>query len=420
MKKLFVSALAMLAVALGFTACSSDEEFAESPAQGQKVTICATTEEPAAQRTALGEQGQVLWSEGDKINVGGNVFTLTSGAGTTNGTFDGIASLKDKFYNVYYPVTYNGTAATWPTAQTYVENNIPQGVPMNAQVLVLKGQVFPATKLGGPDDGVNASSIKFYNVGGILRLNLKGEAKVTSIKISANELDVITLDCGDGVQLNTTTATPFHIAVPGSDEGTNYSNLKIEIKDDAGKVCVKSLKSGKTIIVQRSMITDINLTVGSFDYACVILAGYKWATENLGAVKGITPNATEEIYGYYYTQSDAIRAAASLGGKWALPTEEQWKALKDNCIWTWQESYSFGGKTMNGYLVSDKKDASKFIFLPAAGVYSVGRSNALFLGYYGYYWSADNGKCLYFYNGLRNINTNNTNYGLAVRPVSSL
>ena len=590
MKKLFVSALAMLAVALGFTACSSEDEFVkETPAQGKKVTVIATTEEPA-QRTMLGEQGTdgtypVFWSADDKIKIGGNVFTLQSGDGTSIGEFEGTAPGSGT-HIAYYPSTYNGT--NWPTEQTYVNGNIPQCTPMNAEVVV-------------EDDVI--SPISFKNEGGILRLNLKGTAKVKSIKISATGLDAITLNCGEAVQLSET-ATPFHIAVPGSNgteeqPGTAYSGLKIEITDDAGAVCTKTLKSDKTITVQRSMITDISLTakfppagsigtaiatissvetpvkwvqlweggpkfaeynigasgatgtgtpmtftdatksgadyvwganwrtpnkeemdelwlatqeedeakviceytqeggiygfkftgkgayadnsvffpaadlasdsesgqaaywsgtadgaglcymylyyfggncwdsmwitngkngeyylvrpvlvetpasnqINGHDY--VVLAGYKWATENVGYVNEVEASATDATYGYYYTQAYAEAAAMSWGGTWELPTQDQWEALmdKNNCTWTWTNQ---DGK--DGYKVSDKNDDSKFIFLPAAGFYD--DYDVYSQGYDGYYWFTDS-RYLYFYDGLRSISDDgDPNYGMAVRPVS--
>ena len=589
MKKLFVSALAMLAVALGFTACSSEDELVkETPAQGQKVTVIATTEEPA-QRTMLGEQGTdgtypVFWSADDKITIGGKVFELTEGATTSTGTFE-LKTDEEKpeagtDVIAFYPASYDGT--NWTTSQTYVEDNIPQGVPMKATGIIVEYGERPMI-----------SPIWFKNEGGILRLNLKGTAKVASITVSATGLDAITLNCGEGVELNSETATPFHIAVPG----TAYSGLKIEITDDAGAVCTKTAKSA--ITVQRSMITDINLTAGSFvvpttgtaeatiggvktnvkwvqlwaggpkfaeynvgatsateagtdmlfsdaaktgaeyewganwctpskdqmdellkaattsgsekvkceytqentvwgfkftgltdgytsnsvffpaqggdssdggadywsgtadgdrawdvslhyydgdwnsywesdfkfnyflvrpvlketpasnqinghDY--VVLAGYKWATENVGAVTFITPKGTHATYGYYYTQAYAEAAAMSWGGTWELPTQEQWEALMDgkNCTWTWTNQ---DGKA--GYKVSDNNDASKFIFLPAAGIYDDDYKKYYDQGDYGYYWSADHAGYHYFHYGNRGMSyDSNLNNGMAVRPVS--
>lgn len=56
---------------------------------------------------------------------------------------------------------------------------------------------------------------------------------------------------------------------------------------------------------------------------------------------------------------DAARAA--WGGKWRMPTVEEWQELRDKCSWTWT---SQGGAT--GYLVANKITGAS-IFLPAVG-----------------------------------------------------
>ena len=407
----------MLAVAMGFTACTSDDDVTSTPDTPKQITVYATTEQPSATRTSLSEGNEtdgyeVLWSEGDQIKFGVSddyVFTLKSGAGTTTGVFEGTAPNDGDSYMVVYPANFNGKI---PTEQTYVENNIPQGLPMRASKVSVKHV----------DDEVVISPISFKNVGGILRLNLKGEAKVTSITISATNLtNPITLSCGTGVQLNTTTATPFHIAVPGADDpGTAYSGLKIVITDDAGKVCTKTLKSDKTITVQRSMITDITLTANNFAFpfgqgeaAATGIGNVKWiqlwengpkfAEYNIGAT-----SATE--YGGYYTwggtykngkdiewtadqntgtsklSGDTDTATKLWGSNWRMPTNDE-LGIKDEdaidesftggilyeCTCTWVTNYN--GTGVKGLLCTGKGDySSNSIFLPGAGFleYSVG------------------------------------------------
>ena len=162
-------------------------------------------------------------------------------------------------------------------------------------------------------------------------------------------------------------------------------------------------------------------------HAYVELAGYKWATENVAnCEKGLTAIAADPTYGLYYAQEvspveNAKQAAESWGSTWKLPTEAQWTALLDenNCTWEWQTRYSFNGKTMNGYKVSDKNDASKFIFLPAAGIYDDNKSHEFNnQGYRGRYWSADHSKFLLFVPGYRSMDVSIPNDGMAVRPVS--
>ena len=333
MKKLFISALSMLAVAMGFTACTSDD-VTSTPDTPKQITVYATTEQPSATRTSLNvDEGsetdgyEVLWSAGDQIKLINEasiyaVFTLNNEYDEkSTGEFTG-SSPDDGTYTAYYPADYDGTS--WPTAQTYVENNIPEGVPMKAEnVEVADGDVAP---------------ISFKNEGGILRLNLKGKAKVTSITISATDLDAITLSCGTAVQLDADLATPFYIAVPGADAGTAYSGLKIEITDDAGKVCTKTAKV--SITVQRSMITDITLTASGFkattgtakatiggsevdvNWVQLWAGGPKFADRNVGA-----SSATEA--GTKMAFADAIKTGTAdvWGENWCTPSIDQMDEL---------------------------------------------------------------------------------------------
>ena len=158
-------------------------------------------------------------------------------------------------------------------------------------------------------------------------------------------------------------------------------------------------------------------TVDGHDY--VIVAGIKWATENVGVVDGIEAIATDETYGYYYLESNAKKAVASWGDKWTLPTETQSQKLIDECKWEWKSNYSFGGKNMNGFLVSDKNNGNS-IFLPAAGIYAKyinkDTPEVLRQGSHGYYWSKDFKNTIYFRQGDRNMESN-SGYGQVVRPV---
>ena len=162
--------------------------------------------------------------------------------------------------------------------------------------------------------------------------------------------------------------------------------------------------------------------INGHDY--VVLAGYKWATENVGAVYGVEakagPAAEDNVWGcYYYTQENAKKAAESCGGTWKHPSEAQWQKLLDECDWRWKKGYSYGGKTMKGYIVSDKKNASKFIFLPAAGICIVGYNDVDDQGDIGYYWSSDDERCLDFDNGSRSMYGGRyPSNGFTVRPVS--
>lgn len=72
-------------------------------------------------------------------------------------------------------------------------------------------------------------------------------------------------------------------------------------------------------------------------------------------------------------------AHKKMGGKWRMPSKEEFEELKTKCQWQWLRST---GRT--GYIVKGPNGNS--IFLPAAGSRS-GTSLSI-EGKYGYYWSS--------------------------------
>ena len=115
-------------------------------------------------------------------------------------------------------------------------------------------------------------------------------------------------------------------------------------------------------------------------------------------------------------------ATVVLGGKWRMPTDEEWSELRNtsNCSWTWT---TING--VNGYKVQSKKSGytDNWIFLPAAG----NRFDTYLrdVGSYGYYWSSspytnypNNAWRVYFGSGGVERCGVYRYYGHSVRPVS--
>lgn len=103
------------------------------------------------------------------------------------------------------------------------------------------------------------------------------------------------------------------------------------------------------------------------------------------------------------------------GGKWRLPTEDEFRELLDNCTWAWTER---GGHA--GYKVAGMNGGS--IFLPATGW-----RDETSLNNTGSYWgstpyeSDTQHACnLYFNSGNCDITWYTRNYGQPVRPVVRL
>jgi len=167
----------------------------------------------------------------------------------------------------------------------------------------------------------------------------------------------------------------------------------------------------------------------------------KWATCNVGASSPSDYGSyfawgeisIKENYGrsnYKWGQAKYNRADGRLfldmsddaartnwGGRWRMPTDEEFDELESNCTYTWTTQ---GGK--NGYKVTSRKNGNS-IFLPAAGfradtsVYSAGS--------YGYFWSSflytgnpTLAYGLYFDSSNFGMYGSRRYYGLPVRPVT--
>lgn len=106
------------------------------------------------------------------------------------------------------------------------------------------------------------------------------------------------------------------------------------------------------------------------------------------------------------------------GDDWCTPSEAQLKELRNECNWTWQESYK--GTGVKGYLVTSKSN-SKSIFLPVTGYYNNTTLNAKDKGYYRSRLTSQNvpstTKLLYFSIEGQNETARSSTEACVVRPV---
>ena len=286
MKRIYII-VALAATTL--TACQQKIEVPEEPVipggpETSGLIFTATTEKPAT-KTALEKDGDdfnVAWRSGDRItiadgaatpNVG--VYTTDSNTTTATFTFESGTEAAASPFTAWYPASiYNNGAPALPAAQEYVEGNIG-GSPMFASS--------------------STTSLSFKNLAGIICLNLStgmSNISVASISLSAaqplsgpitnvaslsSETPVaatvsgsagVTLDCGAGVAIDGT-PKPFFIAVPAG----SYTGLAITVTATTGAYQTFTLKSDKTVVVERSQITNINLTANNIHMLYDLTAG---------------------------------------------------------------------------------------------------------------------------------------------------
>ncbi len=153
---------------------------------------------------------------------------------------------------------------------------------------------------------------------------------------------------------------------------------------------------------------------------------YDWSTYKYckGSETTFTKYCTQSNYGYKgftdnKTTLDLVDDAARVnwGGKWRIPSHDQFEELRTHCTWIWTTQNG-----VNGYKVTSKSNG-KSIFLPAAG-YRDGTSFYR-IGSYGYYWSGlltssqYYSRGFYFLSGYVGWDYYNRSRGFTVRAVFS-
>ena len=252
MKKVVI-ALAVVAVLAG---CQKPK--VEGPVESKDV-FAASVEDFAAQtKTSMTENRRIMWSAGDRLSIfqGSTIadeYVLADGsAGLIGGSFkwagrdyevnsDFGAGFELPCNVAFYPYaegllldgdmlddgkqTYTISTVVLPEVQTYVANSFGNGS-------------FPMVAV---TQNMADHNLKFKNIGGALKLQLKGSCVVKSIKVegangeklsgaatvtayannqtpaikmASDASTFVMLDCVDGVQLNEAEATNFYIALP--------------------------------------------------------------------------------------------------------------------------------------------------------------------------------------------------------------
>ena len=329
---------------------------ADVPVVESNVVYKAVTESYVpVTKTAMTAEKEVVWSAGDQVAVfQGNwsydVFEVTSASvGKSEAGFTLKTEREDHMqtlpYNVaVYPVTedlegFYDDEESWgvwglelPSTQNYASGSFGNGAfPM---VAVSADRMF-----------------EFKNLLGAMKLQLKGDRTVKSITVTdnaGNQLagiggvyltadDVpafefqrtwggsvpnsVTLDCGEGVELNTTTATEFVIALP---ETAFEEGFTVVLVDTEGSVLKFDSKASAKNYIERSRVLVMpELNVESLTQEVEFKAVPSITDAELDIELNV--DGADGFYGF------AVKA-------------EMWDSLK--------ESMAYGWPTMNDVLVN--------------------------------------------------------------------
>lgn len=358
----------MLAMsALVLASCQKNEEL---PLASENEVFTASVESFDAQtKTSMTQDRRVVWSQDDRIAIfqgstAADEYKATdASAGKSNATFDIVSDNSEVNGSFSAGVEVSRNIALYPYAD---------GLSLEASTLddegsayVITGFVLPSTQNYAAGSFGNCSfpmvavtssmtdhTLKFKNVLGAMKLQLKGTQTVKSIKIEGKNNEKlsgaatitayatnltpaitmaetagtsVTLDCGDGVQLNESTATDFIIALPPVffSQGftvtvTDSENAETVIQTDvANTVLRSSILTMPTVIIGDEVTEDgdedtdsvISVSAIIFDKSTLILT----PTTSYTLIAVVVPDTADDKTLTWSSSNPAIATVDQFG-----------------------------------------------------------------------------------------------------------
>ena len=279
MKKFIWSAIAAI---VAISACQVEEPYNGGLAYGDDV-FYASIQDEGSSKTVLDADNNIRWSAGDQLvifsqnSLGLRYQIQDSYVGKNFGYFSKVTSgsTSDEYgagmsimhHVAYYP--YSSDVYLEKSGSDYkLQVSLPSDQPYAPESFG-KG-AFPMAAVSEDTD------LTFRNVCGGIMLQLTGTCKVASIQVEGNKneklagdavvtvysdnaapsiamaadaMTSVTLDCGDGVQLNEATATEFIISLPPT---TFTGGFTITVTDTDGGT--QTIETSKENVVKRTSL----------------------------------------------------------------------------------------------------------------------------------------------------------------------
>ena len=302
--------LSFILILILFVACDSTNDFGTPFTKGQEVSLTAAIGEqrpqllPEKQRVSGEDSGTEInlkWDEGDQIKVivgkESAIFTLTSGAGSSDGTFTGIMPADGNSFRVEYPI-YEPDITT----QTYIEDGFSNGL---MKMVAENGTI----------DGGFILKAQYA----LLGLQLMGNQTLSKIVVTnPTDQKTYTLLCSN-VELSNS-PTLFYIVVPA---GEWKDDFKVDIYD-SNNTHQKTLTKSSSASFSTTQATimpvqglDMTFNVNGVNFKMIYVEG---GTFIMGAMDGDTQANENEKPAHKVTLSDYYIAQTEM-------TQGLWKAL---------------------------------------------------------------------------------------------
>lgn len=261
--------LALVAGIMMFTACDKDyiikNDNEQNPSALKPMTFTASMEGTGGTSRATIDGLDIKWAEGDKISIfdgstendGNQAFTLTSGIGTTSGTFKGSAAETDTYYAIY------------PYAAPRTERRIPTDEDIRAAFGYDKyfmSKLLMYKEGGWQDDpGFSETVMTLSNDKRALALaylnNLPMQIKVRVQLNASNQLERVTFPAGQTVAAGQSVCPNAILMMARSaDAGTlQFKNVCAYVKLTPAFDCTAiSIESNDTQMMSGTVTVDYN------------------------------------------------------------------------------------------------------------------------------------------------------------------
>ncbi len=337
-----VNYIVILAMAVFVSCKKSNAIMYDEEPSGKKIDMVFVASSRETLKTTVKSDGTtVVWSEGDAIKVfsaydyQGGELILTSGAGKTTARFSGQCSESGPWYAVYPSSSVNSfndgaIDITMPAVQTYAGATFAKGM-------------MPCVAYSTTTD------LNFRHSFGVLKLILTGEGLVKSIKVKDNDKEVklngtftvysasdevavklwnngtnsITLDCGNGVALDSNKDTEFWFVVP---QGAFKQGFEVFITSTDGKIAEFSTTNDNSIVAGQIKPMPTKEVVFSAtipekcsasDYKQITIGTQVWMAENYRCSKYDTQSEAYQEGVYTVNYTDATDKSNWLTKEWS-------------------------------------------------------------------------------------------------------
>ena len=315
-------------VMLAAVSCKKNEE--------KNVTFQATLTQPSSDsKTHIDANNNLVWNSGDQIKVytadnteaSAAVFSTTSN-NTMTATFSGTLT-ESASYTAFYPaegVTVSGSKILMPlnATQTFVDGNMASGA-------------YPMYATG------TGETFTFHSPAGLMMLKFMGSGTIGSVELTdkngANlagnyEVDpanntctfvgnatTVTLNCGEGVALNTETETVMYFVLPA---GVFDGGFTAVVKNTTGGEMYTLSTTRANLIVAEKILEMPTVNVAAISVTTgTAVAGDVPTTMTLNGSYSVPAGMNVSEVGFYWGQGADLteHQTATLGTNFSLVVE---------------------------------------------------------------------------------------------------